>query len=102
VQLYVRDEASRLVRPLQELKAFAKVHLEPGETQTVTLTLTGQSLAYYDPAGGGWLVEPGDFAVRVGSSSRDIRLHGRFTWVDETAVAVKTNPDPRQLSTVAT
>ena len=102
VQLYVSDEASRLVRPLQELKAFAKVALQPGETQTVNLTLTGQSLAYYDPAVGGWFVEPGDFTVRVGSSSRDIRLHGRFTWVDETAVIIETDPDPRQLSTVAT
>jgi beta-glucosidase len=44
---------------LQELKAFAKVALEPGETQTVTLTLTSQSLAYYDPSAGGWVTEPG-------------------------------------------
>jgi beta-glucosidase len=102
VQLYVSDEASRLVRPLQELKAFAKVALEPGETQTVTLTLNQQSLAYYDTAVGGWFTEPGDFMVHVGSSSRDIRLHGRFTWVDETAVIIKTDPDPRRLSTVAT
>jgi beta-glucosidase len=102
VQLYVGDEVSRLVRPLQELKAFAKVALEPGQTKTVTLTLSEQSLAYYDPAAGGWFVEPGDFTVHVGSSSRDIRLHGRFTWVDETAVVIETDPDPRRLSTVAT
>lgn len=102
VQLYVHDAAARLVRPLQELKAFAKVALEPGETKTVTLTLNEQSLAYYDPAVGGWVAEPGDFEVRVGSSSRDIRLSGRFTWVDETAVAIETDPDPRQLSSVAT
>jgi beta-glucosidase len=100
VQLYVRDEASRLVRPLQELKAFAKVALEPGETKTVTLMLSERSLAYYDPAAGGWFTEPGDFEVRMGSSSRDIRLQGRFTWVDETAVAIETDPDPRRLSTV--
>jgi beta-glucosidase len=99
VQLYVGDEVSRLVRPLQELKAFAKVALEPGQTKTVTLTLSEQSLAYYDSALGGWFTEPGDFKVRVGSSSRDIRLHGRFTWIDETAVAIETDPDPRQLST---
>lgn len=87
VQLYVRDEASRLVRPLQELKAFAKIHLEPGQTQTVTLTLNGQSLAYYDPAVGEWVTEPGAFTLLVGSSSRDIRLTGQLTWVGETAVA---------------
>ncbi len=46
VQVYVHDVVSRLVRPLQELKAFAKVSLEPGETKTVTLPLTRQSLAY--------------------------------------------------------
>ena len=102
VQLYLRDEASRLVRPTQELKAFAKVALEPGETKAVTLTLTAQSLAYYDPAAGGWFTEPGDFEVFVGSSSRDIRLYGRFAWVDETALAIETDPDPRQLSSVAT
>jgi beta-glucosidase len=102
VQLYLRDEASRLVRPPQELKAFAKVALEPGETKAVTLTLTAQSLAYYDPAAGGWFTEPGDFEVFVGSSSRNIRLYGRFTWVDETALVIETDPDPRQLSSVAT
>ncbi len=102
VQLYLRDEAAKVVRPLQELKAFAKVALAPGETQTVTLTLNQQSLAYYDPATGNWITEPGEFEVRVGRSSRDVRLYGRFTWVDETAVVIKTDPDPRQLSTVTT
>ena len=102
VQLYVHDVESRLVRPLRELKAFAKVALAPGETQTVTLTLTGQSLAYYDPAVGDWMTEPGDFTVLVGSSSRDMRLTGQFKWVDETAVVIETDPDPRRLSTVPT
>src|SRR5690606_28192769 len=74
VQVYLRDVASRLVRPLQELKAFAKIHLEPGECRTVSLKLPGQSLAYYDPAVSDWVVEPGEFVVRVGSSSRDVRL----------------------------
>jgi beta-glucosidase len=102
VQLYVGDVVSRLVRPLQELKAFAKVALEPGETKTVTLKLSGQALAYYDPVAGGWFTEPGDFTILVGSSSRDIRLTGQLAWVDETAVAIETDPDPRRLSTVAT
>jgi beta-glucosidase len=86
VQVYVRDVASRLVRPVQELKAFAKVALEPGETQTVTLKLTDQSLAYYDPALGDWVTEPGTFILLVGSSSRDIRLTGQLQWEGETAV----------------
>ncbi len=102
VQLYVWDEASRLARPSQELKAFAKVALEPGETKTVTLTLNQQSLTYYEPAVSDWLTEPGAFTILVGGSSRDIRLTGQFEWVDETAVIIETDPDPRQLSSVAT
>jgi beta-glucosidase len=98
VQVYVRDEESRLVRPLQELKAFAKVSLKAGETKTVSLTLNQQSLAFYDPAQAAWVTEPGTFTLLVGSSSRDIRLRGQFTWVDETAVPVTTDSDPRQLS----
>ncbi|MBK7897164.1 MAG: glycoside hydrolase family 3 C-terminal domain-containing protein [Anaerolineaceae bacterium] len=100
VQLYLGDEEAKVVRPLQELKAFAKVALEPGETQTVTLTLNQQSLAFFDTAVHDWTTEPGRFTVRLGSSSRDIRLSGAFSWVDETAVAA--NDDSQQLSTVAT
>ena len=80
VQLYVRDVVSRLERPLQELKAFAKVSLEPGETQTITLTLTRQSLAFYDPSVAGWVTESGEFEVLIGASSRDIRCQTTFNW----------------------
>jgi beta-glucosidase len=100
VQLYVRDEESRLVRPLQELKAFAKVALQPGKTQTVTLTLNQQSLAYYDPAQAVWVTEPGEFTLLVGSSSRDIRLCGQLSWVDKTAAPttiVSETPEERRL-----
>ena len=78
VQLYVRDVASTLKRPKRELKAFAKVSLEPGETGTVTFRLDEDALSFYDPARKGWLAEAGDFEVLVGSSSRDIRLTGLF------------------------
>jgi len=80
VQLYVRDVKSRLVRPEKELKAFAQVALEPGETQTVTLTLDQEALSYYDPLRKGWVAEPGEFEVLVGASSRDIRLAARFDY----------------------
>ena len=83
VQVYVRDVEARLARPLQELKAFAKVALEPGETKTVTLHLNRQSLAFYDPAAPGWVTEPGEFEVLVGRSSRDICLRVGFTWGGE-------------------
>ncbi|MGB4871438.1 MAG: glycoside hydrolase family 3 C-terminal domain-containing protein [Candidatus Promineifilaceae bacterium] len=79
-QVYVRDEAARLARPLKELKAFAKVFLQPGETQTVTLSLTRQSLAFYDPAKQDWDTEAGTFTVLVGHSAQDIRLSGQFEW----------------------
>jgi len=78
VQLYVRDVQSRLMRPEKELKAFAKVALEPGETKTVTLALDQDALSYYDPAEKRWVAEPGEIQVLVGSSSRDIRLQASF------------------------
>jgi beta-glucosidase len=78
VQLYVRDVECSLMRPEKELKAFAKVALQPGETRTVTFTLTREALSFYDPAGRGWTAEPGDFEALIGSSSRDIHLVGRF------------------------
>jgi beta-glucosidase len=74
VQLYVRDVQSTLVRPEKELKAFAKVALEPGETKTVAFKLNREAFWFYDPAGEGWQTEPGEFEILVGASSQDIRL----------------------------
>jgi beta-glucosidase len=82
VQLYVRDVESRLPRPDKELKQFAKVELAPGEVKRVLLPLERRSFAFYDPAVNQWVVEPGDFDILVGSSSRDIRLTTRFSWAD--------------------
>jgi beta-glucosidase len=78
VQLYVRDISSRLARPEKELKAFAKLRLQPGETRTVTFRLNQASLAYYDPDKKGWVAEAGTFAALVGSASDDIRARGTF------------------------
>lgn len=78
-QVYLHDPESRLQRPEKELKGFAKVSLQPGESQIVSLTLDQQSLSYYDPAKPGWVAEPGRFEVLVGASSRDIRLSAAFT-----------------------
>lgn len=85
VQLYLRDVASHLVRPEKELKAFVKVALEPGEARRVEFALGEESLSYYDPAVKGWIAEPGEFEVLVGSSSRDIRLTGRFNFREKAA-----------------
>lgn len=79
VQLYIRDLHARVARPDKELKAFKKIHLEPGQTQTVTFELSRDALAFYDTARGGWLAEAGEFEVLVGSSSRDIRARASFT-----------------------
>ena len=73
VQLYVHDHESRLVRPYKELKGFAKVSLQPGETQTVSLALDSRAFAYYDPAHHQWITEDGQFDILVGASSADIR-----------------------------
>lgn len=78
-QVYVADVASRLVRPLRELKAFEKVLLAPGETRRITLVLDERSLSYWDPASGEFVAEPGEFIISVGASSRDIRLKGAAT-----------------------
>lgn len=75
VQLYVRDLESRLPRPYQELKAFDKVALEPGETKQVVLQLKKHAFKYWDDQEeGSWVVEKGEFEIAIASSSIDIRL----------------------------
>jgi beta-glucosidase len=78
-QLYVRDAISSLERPIQELKGFQRVALKAGEEKEVRLALDESSLAFYDPAKKAWVVEPGELEVRVGASSRDIRLKATVT-----------------------
>lgn len=78
VQLYVRDIEASVPRPLQELKGINKIKLEPGEKQTVTFSLDRRAFSFYDVKTSGWLAEPGAFEIRVGSSSRDIRLTGKM------------------------
>ncbi len=65
-------------RPEKELKAFAKVALQPGERKTVTLLLNRESLANFDDRSHEWVAEAGTFEVLIGASSRDIRARGRF------------------------
>ena len=73
VQLYTHDLFSSLTTPIKELKAFERIELEPGEQKTVWLSVPYDQLALVD-ASGAWVVEPGDFEVMVGSSSRDADL----------------------------
>ena len=78
VQLYVHDEKASVFREPKSLKGFARVSLKPGETKTVTLKLDRSALSFYSPKRKKWVAEPGWFDVLIGSSSRDIRLKGRF------------------------
>jgi len=74
VQLYVSDPESFVVRPVKELRDFAKVNLAPGETKTVTFTLDKQAFAYYNTVIHDWHVESGEFIIMIGKSSREIEL----------------------------
>jgi len=74
VQVYIHDQKSGLIRPPKELKGFAKIELQPGETKTVTIALDFRSFAYYNPAYKGWITEDGDFDILIGASSADIRF----------------------------
>ena len=74
VQVYVADKEASVVRPAHELKVFTKVYLEPGKEQVVDIKLNKNSFGFFDENKHSFVVEPGDFIIQVGSSSRDIRL----------------------------
>ncbi len=82
-QLYVHEKNPRLPRPEKELKGFKKVFLQPGEKQTVSVPLTHSAFAYYDPAQNGWVAQPDNFEILIGSSSRDIRLRDNFNLAEK-------------------
>lgn len=79
VQLYVHDRKSSLRRPEKELKGFAKVDLQPGETRTVSIPLDRCSFAFYHPRYGRWITEDGEFELLIGASSKDIRCRLEVT-----------------------
>lgn len=78
VQLYVRDELASMVRPVQELAGFARVHLAAGRSRTVTFRLRASQFAFLDLEMQ-WMVEAGEMTARIGASSEDIRLTGTFS-----------------------
>ena len=75
VQLYVSHHSDVMFTPEQELKGFEKVFLQPGETKSISFSLTRRDLCYYDVIAEEWRVEGGLYEVRLSASSRDIRLH---------------------------
>lgn len=74
VQVYIRPVQPGLKRPIRELKAFAKVHLRPGEAKTVTLALSPRDFQYFDTARSAWILDAEAFVIEAAASSRDIRL----------------------------
>lgn len=73
-QLYARYGQPRLKRPVRELKAFAKVALEPGKSKVVTLQIAAEDLCVYDTALQAWTLDNDVITIEVASSSRDIHL----------------------------
>ncbi len=80
VQMYIRDCVSSVTRPVKELKGFQKVSLKPGEKKTVSLDITPESLAFYDVKMK-FTVEPGEFEIMAGNSSRDTDLQKQILTV---------------------
>jgi beta-glucosidase len=74
-QLYVSDPSAKVDRPERELKGFAKIRLDPGKTQHVTITLDARAFSYWDEAAHKWTIDPGKFVIRVGDSSENTPLN---------------------------
>jgi beta-glucosidase len=80
VQLYLRDPVASIARPVQELKGFRKLRLEPGETRRISFEIDESLLAFHD-ASLRLVAEPGRFELMLGGASDDIRLRGQFELV---------------------
>lgn len=78
VQLYIRDLLSSISRPVMELKGFERIHLKKGESKNVTFTITPEMLAMLNAAMQK-VIEPGNFSIMIGASSRDIKLRDILT-----------------------
>jgi beta-glucosidase len=78
VQMYLADPSAKVDRPLRELKGFERVELAPGESRTIAFQLDRRALSFYSTEAHSWVAQPSRFEVFVGSSSRDLSLHGSF------------------------
>ena len=81
VQLYIAEQQPNDVRPPQSLKGFKKIWLAPGEAKSLALELPLVQLNIFYPQHDAWRPKPGAYTVRLGSSSRDIRLEANFSIV---------------------
>jgi beta-glucosidase len=73
-QLYIKNLESQEIQALKKLRAFKRVKLEPGETQTIRFILKKEDFSHWSEKTGDWLVEPGAFEIQIGNSSNDIHL----------------------------
>jgi len=73
-QVYVSDPSAKVDRPERELKGFAKVRLEPGQTERVTLSLDARAFSYWSESAHKWTIDPGRFVIRAGDSSENTPL----------------------------
>lgn len=85
-QIYVANHASQTIMPIDELRDFVKVELQPGETKHLNLKLSRRAFAWYNSETEAWEADNGQYEILVGSSSRDIRLRQEFE------LTIGTNP----------
>ena len=83
VQLYVAPEKVEMIRPVRELKDFAKVELVPGESRTVSFTLGQRAFAHWNPVTHSWHCERGRYTIQIGESAHDIRLEAEVRMTAE-------------------
>lgn len=81
VQLYLHDKEASVPRPEKELKGFAKVYLQPGESKMVSIELTKRDLSFWDINTNNWLAESGEFEVQLGTSLDNIKLKSTFSYL---------------------
>ncbi|WP_046732089.1 glycoside hydrolase family 3 C-terminal domain-containing protein [Streptomyces humi] len=85
VQIYVGTQAGPVRRPARELRAFAKVRLEPGESRTLSFDLGRRAFAYYDVQDAVWAVAPGDYLVQVGENAEHVSAEASVTLTGDAA-----------------
>ncbi|RSN60973.1 glycosyl hydrolase [Amycolatopsis sp. WAC 04182] len=88
VQVYVATNAAPVRSPARELRAFAKISLEPGETRRVELTLDRRAFAWYDVELSRWVVSPGDYIVQIGRSAAQIVAEAPVTLAGDVIIPV--------------
>ena len=91
VEVYLSAPEKGLEKPEKELKAFAKTRLlAPGESQTLSFVIDARQLASYDPVTSSWTAEAGNYTIKIGASSKDIRQQGLFA-LDKPLLVKKVN-----------